>query len=724
MIHHHIITSHNNQRTFHNDPLSPIWTFISYLQVSFQQTTKQSYKYCVCQRLIFHQLMMILQQRRRRRRRQQLLLLQQQPANNYNTFRLEVLMLILVVGVTLSASSSKYHVSCFVATYNNVKSNTNHQYHHQQQTLSQRHQRITTRSSILIVLAAMNEETASSTAESLLPQGSTDNNANASRKIVPADDDDDQLLQALGWQKHFAKQIDEIVINNNDGDDDDGDDDDNKNITPTTTTTATTALIPLRVTEVRKKSIRAVGAGCGDHERVIPITSGQKIINANEETVVVAGDWILVEETEEDEEDEKYDDDNDNESISISSSSSSNSEEEEEEEEEEEKSNNSNNKSPPRIRKILIRNSVLKRRAPGRNIRKTQLIAANLDTVFIVSSCNQDFNVARLERYIAMVMETKNVNPVIVLTKKDLVVMDDDDDNGEDDDGDDADNDVDSDDNDDSEEEDDDDDEDYDSSWLLDFYLDEATSIAGGLVPVVCLNACNREEATSLLAPWLGPGQTVAFVGSSGVGKSTLANTLCGTEVAPVGDIHTDSGQGRHTTTRRQLHFIQGDDDTDYTTENDGRQQQNRYKYNNGAILDTPGLRELQLVDATQGIDVVFSDLVDLARECKFRDCRHEGEPGCAIAESVESGAVDGDRVARWEKLVAENRLNSSEVAEGKKERERKKALDRKTKKKSNDTARGGRNNNKVVVDVDQQPLSSIGGGDRDVRKQAKKKRN
>ncbi|OEU21514.1 GTPase EngC [Fragilariopsis cylindrus CCMP1102] len=392
-----------------------------------------------------------------------------------------------------------------------------------------------------------------------------------------------------------------------------------------------------------------MGAGCyGDnnryHERVIPITSGQKIINRNDETVVVAGDWILVEEVEEEEE-QIYDDDNNNDAADDKSSSSSS---EDEENSSSNNHNNNNTKSPPRIRQILTRHSVLKRRAPGRNIRKTQLIAANLDTVFIVSSCNQDFNVARLERFVAMVMETENVNPVIVLTKKDL-----------------------------------------------------ATAIAGGSVPVVCLNACDREDATSLLAPWLGPGQTVAFVGSSGVGKSTLANTLCGTVVAPVGDIHTDSGQGRHTTTRRQLHFIQGDeDDTDSATANDDGRQQNRYMYNNGAILDTPGLRELQLVDATQGIDIVFSDIVDLTRECKFRDCRHEGDPGCAITEAVENGAVDGDRVARWEKLVAENRLNSSEVAEGKKERERKKSLDQKTKKKSN-AVRGGRNNNKVVVDID-----------------------
>jgi len=395
----------------------------------------------------------------------------------------------------------------------------------------------------------------------------------------------DTDLQALGWQPHFAQQI--VSKENSDS------------------ANTEASLIPLRITEVRSKTIHAAGAGGTDW--LIPINPGQKIINKNDEKVAVAGDWILVEE---------------------------------------EKQNDATKQSPPRVRKILNRKSVLKRRAPGRNTRKAQVIASNLDTVFVVSSCNQDFNVARLERYIAMVLETENVMPVIVLTKKDLLEVDDSNDTPESD------------------------EEDYDPSWLLEYYCSEATAIAGGSIPVVCLDARNQEEATSLLAPWLGPGQTLAFVGSSGVGKSTLANTLCGTEVAPTADIHTDSGQGRHTTTRRQLHFIQNYNDTDSTT-NDIGKRCNNY----GAILDTPGLRELQLVDASQGLDLLFADLVELGRSCKFRDCKHEGEPGCAITAAMESGQVDADRVARWFKLVAEEKLNSSDVAEGRKERERKKKL-------------------------------------------------
>lgn len=472
-------------------------------------------------------------------------------------------------------------------------------------------------------------------------------NTGLSEGATPLSSSITENLEALGWQPHFANQLPL-------------DDDDNNNSEPQN---KTPDLTPLRVTEVRSKTIHAVGAHGVDW--LIPITAGQKIKNNNDEKVVVAGDWILVERSEED--------------IPAESEAVEG--------------------SPPRICTILQRNSVLKRRAPGRNTRKAQLIAANLDTVFVVSSCNQDFNVARLERYIAMVLETENVMPVIVLTKKDLLELadedelgdenyhdcsEDDDDEGEDYDGDVADDDGKKDtqngDNDEVEayaddigdygDEDDDDDiynddDDLDlsSSWLLDYYIKEATSIAGGSIPVVCLDARDRDQATALLAPWLGPGQTVAFVGSSGVGKSTLANTLCDREVAPTGDIHTDSGQGRHTTTRRQLHFVRHENGE-----------------SSGAILDTPGLRELQLVDASQGLGLVFSDLVELSKECKFKDCRHEGEPGCAIAHAVEQGDVDPYRVARWEKLVAEEKRNSDEVADGKKERERKKRLKEKQK--------------------------------------------
>jgi ribosome biogenesis GTPase len=395
-------------------------------------------------------------------------------------------------------------------------------------------------------------------------------------------------------------------------------------------------------------------------DHLIPITQGQKIINDNDDKVVVAGDWILVENTTSENNNNNNDDDD---QITIQPL------------------------PPPtlKIKKILSRRSVIKRKAPGRNTRKKQLIASNLDTVFVVSSCNQDFNVARLERYIAMVLETENVEPVILLTKKDLLEMEID--------GDDIEIEIEKSmdmDEEEEEEEDcdfEDEDDDASSSWLLDYYLDEAGSIASGSIPVVCLDARNGDEAWMLLERWLGDGQTVAFVGSSGVGKSTLVNSLCGIDLVKVGDIHTDSGQGRHTTTRRQLHFLHNQSNTTSSNDNDGRHGEEASApatRNNHccAILDTPGLRELQLVDAAQGLDEVFKDLVELSRSCRFNDCQHSGEAGCAIEAAVESGDIDVDRLARWEKLVAEDAANTRDVEESRIERERKKNRNAKTKSK------------------------------------------
>jgi ribosome biogenesis GTPase len=281
---------------------------------------------------------------------------------------------------------------------------------------------------------------------------------------------------------------------------------------------------------------------------------------------------------------------------------------------------------PDRILVVLERSSVLQRLAPGRSSRKIQLLAANLDTVFVVSSCNQDFNVARLERFIAMVLNNENeantiipIQPVIVLTKRDLWDARDDDD------------------------------DDFDAAAALDIYVQEAESIAitdtittdQKRIPVVVLDA-RYHEPLQQLAEYCQSGQTVAFVGSSGVGKSTLVNALMGTTVAETGDIHLDSGQGRHTTTTRQLHFLK----------------------NGCSILDSPGLRELQLVKASHGVDQVFGDLVALATQCRFKDCRHEMEPGCAIQMALEAGDIDDERVARWDKLVVEDQNNSKSMQE------------------------------------------------------------
>lgn len=252
-------------------------------------------------------------------------------------------------------------------------------------------------------------------------------------------------------------------------------------------------------------------------------------------------------------------------------------------------------RAKPQSSQLLERKSLIKRRAPGTD-RQVQLIAANIDTVFIVSSCNQDFNVPRLERYVALAFEA-DVTPVIVLTKADLVS--------------DPQN-----------------------------YVDGARAISER-VAVVTLDARGDEPAQKLAA-WCRPGQTVAFLGSSGVGKSTLTNALAGTQSIATQPIREDDAKGRHTTTRRQLHKVPG----------------------GCLVLDTPGMRELQLTDAAAGIDDVFADLHALAAQCRFNDCQHISEPGCAVLAAIERGEIDEARLRRWRKLKAEEAFNSSSLAE------------------------------------------------------------
>ena len=255
------------------------------------------------------------------------------------------------------------------------------------------------------------------------------------------------------------------------------------------------------------------------------------------------------------------------------------------------------NHEHPKSSTILERKSLIKRRAPGSD-RQIQLIAANIDTAFIVSSCNQDFNIARLERYIALAFEA-DVSPVSVLTKTDLCKT-------------------------------------------PQSYVDEAQAISE-LVPVIVLDARGAEPGEKLSA-WCKTGQTVAFLGSSGVGKSTLTNALSGMQTIETQGIREDDAKGRHTTTRRQLHLVEGA----------------------CAVLDTPGMRELQLTDASSGVADVFSDLQALSQQCRFTDCQHETEPGCAILGSLERGEVDAARLARWRKLLAEEQFNTSSLAERK----------------------------------------------------------
>jgi ribosome biogenesis GTPase len=251
------------------------------------------------------------------------------------------------------------------------------------------------------------------------------------------------------------------------------------------------------------------------------------------------------------------------------------------------------NRAQPSVSRVLARKSLIKRRAPGHD-RTEQLIAANLDTAFIVTSCNQDFNVARLERYVALAFEA-GVVPVIVLTKADL-------------------------------------------AGTPETYLAQARDVARD-VAALSVDA-RATDAALALAPWCGAGQTVGFLGSSGVGKSTLVNALSGHQAAATRDIRADDAKGRHTTTRRQLHFLPG----------------------GAAVLDTPGMREVQLTDAAMGVAEVFADLTDLARTCHFNNCRHVAEPGCAVLAAIAAGNADPARVARWRKLLAEDAQNTDSL--------------------------------------------------------------
>lgn len=246
------------------------------------------------------------------------------------------------------------------------------------------------------------------------------------------------------------------------------------------------------------------------------------------------------------------------------------------------------------LERILDRASLFKRPAPGDD-RRLQLIAANVDTLFIVTSCNDDFNIARLERYLVLAREV-SVTPVIVLTKIDLA-----------------------------------DDPEH--------FREAALALQPGLA-VELVNA--RDPAgVARLAERCGRGQTVALLGSSGVGKSTLVNTLRGSDSITTQAVRDHDDKGRHTTTVREMHRLA----------------------NGGWLMDTPGMREFRIADAPTGIADVFDDIAALVLECRFTNCSHAGEPGCAIQAALSAGTLEPVRLARWAKLAAEDEAGTAQQA-------------------------------------------------------------
>lgn len=248
-----------------------------------------------------------------------------------------------------------------------------------------------------------------------------------------------------------------------------------------------------------------------------------------------------------------------------------------------------------RFHRTLDRSSLFFRKAVGAKNRR-QLISANVDTVFLVSSMNQDFNLNRLERYLALTAET-DVESVIVLTKADCCETP----------------------------------QEYISRGQV---LGESLAVLG-------VNSLDRTSVKQLNS-WCQPGKTVAFLGSSGVGKSTLVNTLLDETVQRTQSIRQDDDKGRHTTSSRSMHLLPS----------------------GALLLDTPGMRELQLVDCEQGVDETFSEISDLARRCRFSDCSHQDEPDCAVREAIESGKVEERRLLSYRKLRKEQAFNSATLAE------------------------------------------------------------
>lgn len=248
--------------------------------------------------------------------------------------------------------------------------------------------------------------------------------------------------------------------------------------------------------------------------------------------------------------------------------------------------------------RILDRTSLFKRPAPSDDSR-IQLIAANVDTLFVVTSCNQDFNVARIERYLVLAREV-GVHPVIVLTKADL-------------------------------------------SLRPMRFLEAARALQPRL-QVELVNGRDPNSAAGLVA-YCGIGETVALLGSSGVGKSTLVNTLKGSNSILTQAVREGDGKGRHTTTVREMHRLGSG------------------PKGGGWLVDTPGIRELQMSEVTSGVADLFDDLVAMTLGCRFSNCTHAEEPGCAIRAAIEQKTLEPARLQRWRKLTSEDVVNTQNAA-------------------------------------------------------------
>lgn len=249
---------------------------------------------------------------------------------------------------------------------------------------------------------------------------------------------------------------------------------------------------------------------------------------------------------------------------------------------------------PSRIMKTLERKSYFSRKDPDIG-RGEQIVAANFDYVFIVMSLNNDFNTKRLERYLAATWQS-GATPVIILTKTDLL-------------------------------------ENYST------YMNELEQVAIGveIIPISAKTGFGLEG----LERFIQPGKTVVFLGSSGVGKSSLVNALAGEGLMKTNSIREDDAKGHHTTTHRQL-----------------------IRLSNGSmIIDTPGMRELGMWDISIGLGEAFQDIKELILGCKFSDCTHGNEPGCKVREALEEGTIEEARWRSYLKLKREAKYSEAKIA-------------------------------------------------------------
>ncbi|UTW58828.1 ribosome small subunit-dependent GTPase A [Kordiimonas sp. SCSIO 12603] len=248
-----------------------------------------------------------------------------------------------------------------------------------------------------------------------------------------------------------------------------------------------------------------------------------------------------------------------------------------------------------KVLRLLERKSVFRRVAAGPKV-DLQLIAANVDTLFIVTSCNEEFNESRLERYLALAYEV-DVYPVVVMTKTDMA-------------------------------------EDAES------YRRRVQAMKPDLV-VELVNALDVEDVQKL-ASWVSKGSTVALVGSSGVGKSTLVNSLSGQKLTETSGIREKDAKGHHTTSYRALYPLSS----------------------GGVLLDVPGMREVKVAHLSTSLAEVFDDIEAIAQHCKFRNCAHVEEPGCAVRAALEAGELDPRRLKNYQKLILEEARNTSSLSE------------------------------------------------------------